>query len=183
MKTIKNILFLVVTLTLLPSINFAQRQQVEIKPTVEKWAKFTCRGPVTPKGKTPIVYKDIVSAHFRVGGDGFPTATMLYDQNYLQLQNVTDLCSERRWQQVDLTGWTGNAGHTTFLDWETDHLYERYTISAVEFDPKFTRRSLGMPCDKSVACLGRGLRCNTVINTCESSDTTVILEPALDTRN
>lgn len=179
MKTLKNILFLFLATLLFNSISYAQgaRGVDPVEPinvlTVEKWAKFTCRGPSTPKGITPIVYKDILSAHFRVGSSGFPTATMLYDQSFTQLQAVTDLCSTRRWQRMDLTGWTGNEGHTTFLDWETDHLYERYTLSAVEFDPQTTPRTVGKPCDKTTVCastrsenLSR-VRCNTVLNTCE----------------
>lgn len=163
-KLTTKILFLCLSSTLfISSVGNAQ--------AIEKWTKFTCRGPITPIGKTPIVYKDIMVAHFRVGSAGYLSATALYDQNYLKMQTITDLCSERRWQQMDLTGWTGNGTHTTFLDWETDHLgYERYLISSVEFNPT-SLRTLGMPCDKSLTCTsirGSPAACNLTTNTCEA---------------
>jgi hypothetical protein len=139
----------------------------------EKWVKYTCRGPVTPKGKVPIIYKDVMVAHFRITADGVPSAKQLYELNAPRFQAVSDLCSERRWQQTDRSGWTGNAGHTSYLDWETDLLYERYIISSVEFNPEFARRGIGSPCDESVSCLQvrngkQRIGCNSVTNTCEA---------------
>ena len=140
----------------------------------ERWIKYTCRGPVTPKGKTPIIYKDVMVAHFRITHEGVPSAKKLYEMDAPKFQALTDLCSERRWQQTDTTGWAGNAGHTSYLDWETDLLYERYTMSSVEFDPSFTRRGVGSPCDEKAACLQNKVEfrtnvfCNPITNTCET---------------
>ena len=113
-------------------------------------------------------------AHFRITEKGVPSAKQLYEMDAPRFQAVTDLCSERRWQQTDTSGWTGNAGHTSYLDWETDLLYERYTISMVEFNPDYSRRVTGSPCDEQSVCLqsrelGKRSVCNLITHTCELS--------------
>ena len=172
----KKILFLIISnLIIFSSASQAKENNIESLSAQqpEKWLRLTCRGPVTPAGKTPIIYKDIMVAHFRNLDNTIPNLKNLATYDNARFQAVTDLCSERRWQQTDLTGWTGINGHTHYLDWQTDLLFERYTLSSVEFSPEYSRRTLGSPCDQNLQCNSRSdgltvIRCNEITNTCEN---------------
>jgi hypothetical protein len=137
----------------------------------KNWIKLTCFGPVTPIGINPMVEAEVTSFHFPVpAGKPVPSLKDIQEQDRTRMDNFARLCTVRRYQQTDLTGFTG-----LWLDWGTAY-YDSKLLKRVVVIEDDLCREIGFPCQSTSQCCNgnnRGmestdqLTCNVMTNTCE----------------
>ncbi len=150
-------------------VNSGQTHSIKIK---EAWIKYTCNGPITPKGKA-VQIADIVSFYYPVKLTAkYPSIKEMYDQDRSRLVNIEKLCTEKRLAMTDRTGWNGN-----WLDWNTAYPDQVLKVSEV-FITSNACRQVGSPCSKTSDCCQGGSAeripaallsntCSKLTNACE----------------
>lgn len=113
----------------------------------EAWVKYTCNGPITPRYVYPIRFADIVSFHYPVKlGGNYPSFKELQEQNRSRFEKAQRICSEKRLEMTDRTGWNGQ-----WLGWETVYYESRIIVSEVLISNNLCRQA-GAPCATSAQC-------------------------------